>query len=116
MTFHPRRRNLIRTLPQLLLDEKNTEDVSTKGDDHGVDALRYALSGWEPRPPDDSAMREPHNDIFPGIDPLTGKRKTYPWDKTPPPRFTSGCEMRRRPWISGIHNPTEEDGANEHRR
>ncbi len=33
--------NLIRTLPQLPLDENNQEDVDTKAEDHAYDALRY---------------------------------------------------------------------------
>lgn len=36
-------RNLIRTLPALPRDEKNPEDVDTHAEDHGYDALRYAL-------------------------------------------------------------------------
>lgn len=35
--------NLIRTLPELIHDERNVEDVNTKGDDHAGDALRYGL-------------------------------------------------------------------------
>jgi len=33
--------NLIRTLPQLPLDENNMEDVDTDAEDHAYDALRY---------------------------------------------------------------------------
>lgn len=35
--------NLIRTLPELILDVNNTEDVNTKQEDHAYDALRYFL-------------------------------------------------------------------------
>ena len=35
--------NLIRTLPELILDTNNTEDVNTKQEDHAYDALRYFL-------------------------------------------------------------------------
>lgn len=35
--------NLIRTLPQLIYDEHNPEDVNTDGEDHAYDALRYGL-------------------------------------------------------------------------
>ncbi len=34
---------LIETIPGLIHDEHNPEDLNTKGDDHGADALRYAL-------------------------------------------------------------------------
>lgn len=43
-------RNLIRTLPELIRDEKRPEDVDTKGEDHAYDALRYLLMGLEGRP------------------------------------------------------------------
>jgi phage terminase large subunit len=35
--------NLIRTLPQLVYDERKVEDVDTSGEDHAYDALRYGL-------------------------------------------------------------------------
>lgn len=35
--------NLIRTIPELVHDERMVEDVNTKGDDHGYDAVRYGL-------------------------------------------------------------------------
>jgi hypothetical protein len=35
--------NLLRTLPELVHDETNVEDVDTEGDDHWADALRYML-------------------------------------------------------------------------
>lgn len=35
--------NLIRTLPALIRDKDNVEDVNTDGEDHAYDALRYAL-------------------------------------------------------------------------
>lgn len=34
-------KNLLRTLPELPLDENNCEDVDTKAEDHAYDALRY---------------------------------------------------------------------------
>lgn len=37
-------RNLIRTLPALPYDDTRIEDINTKAEDHGYDALRYALS------------------------------------------------------------------------
>lgn len=36
-------RNLIRTLPALVRDVRNPEDVDTKGEDHAYDSLRYGL-------------------------------------------------------------------------
>lgn len=35
--------NLIRTLPQMIYDTTNIEDLNTKGEDHAPDALRYGL-------------------------------------------------------------------------
>lgn len=36
-------RNLVRTIPQMVYDENDSEDLDTDGEDHSVDALRYAL-------------------------------------------------------------------------
>lgn len=36
--------NLIRTLPALVHDDSNVEDVNTKWEDHGPDAIRYGIS------------------------------------------------------------------------
>lgn len=35
--------NLVRTLPALVHDDKNPEDVNTEGEDHAYDALRYGV-------------------------------------------------------------------------
>lgn len=35
--------NAIRTIPELVHDEVNVEDVNTKGDDHAGDSIRYGL-------------------------------------------------------------------------
>jgi hypothetical protein len=35
--------NLIRTLPALIHDQRNIEDLDTNGEDHAADALRYLL-------------------------------------------------------------------------
>lgn len=50
-------RQLIRTLPELIHDQRRPEDVDTDGDDHAADALRYAvmalpvpIRALEPRP------------------------------------------------------------------
>jgi hypothetical protein len=37
--------NLIRTLPALVRDQHDVEDVDTDGEDHAADALRYGLMG-----------------------------------------------------------------------
>lgn len=42
-------RDLVRTLPMLVHDEKKPEDVDTDGEDHAPDALRYALMSVAPR-------------------------------------------------------------------
>ena len=64
---------LIATLPALPRDEKNPEDVDTKADDHGYDALRYLLLGMgtapAAMPSSDDRRRE-----FPGGE-TTGLRK-----------------------------------------
>lgn len=45
MLIHPRCSYLIRTLPQLVMDEGHPEDVDTSGPDHGGDCLRYLVAG-----------------------------------------------------------------------
>jgi len=35
--------NLVRTLPAQVFDQRNVDDLDTKGEDHAVDALRYGL-------------------------------------------------------------------------
>ena len=52
--------NLIRTLPELVLDDVRPEDVDTTGEDHAYDALRYLLTSihdkTEPRKQTPSPM------------------------------------------------------------
>lgn len=43
--------NLIRTLPTLMHDPENPEDLDTRGEDHAADALRYALTSDPPKSP-----------------------------------------------------------------
>jgi len=43
LTIDPSCRYLRRTLPGLISDIKDPEDVNTEGDDHAADALRYAV-------------------------------------------------------------------------
>jgi hypothetical protein len=51
-------RDLIRTLPLLVHDEKNAEDVDTDGEDHAGDALRYLVMS-RPLPSRPKAEDEP---------------------------------------------------------
>lgn len=41
-------RNLIRTLPELVSDDKHPEDIDTDGEDHAFDAGKYLLFQLEP--------------------------------------------------------------------
>jgi hypothetical protein len=45
--------DLLRTLPELVYDQKRTEDLDTRGDDHLADALRYALMSRPRKAPPD---------------------------------------------------------------
>lgn len=45
MVINPKCGYLIRTLPQLVMDERQPEDVDTKSADHAADALRYLVMG-----------------------------------------------------------------------
>jgi hypothetical protein len=59
--------DLIRTLPLLVHDRKNPEDVDTEGEDHAPDALRYGVMS---RPRRSSAPVEPEvNDLRRGLVP-----------------------------------------------
>jgi hypothetical protein len=42
---------LISTLPQLVYDDKNPEDIDTTQEDHAYDSLRYGLMGLKKLPP-----------------------------------------------------------------
>lgn len=54
----------IRTVPALMPDENNIEDVNTKMEDHAWDETRYALLQVR-RPPDDEQKSEPPaNDVY----------------------------------------------------
>jgi phage terminase large subunit len=53
--------NLIKTLPALVHDKNKVEDVNSKGEDHGPDALRYGVMS-RPSP----ALRDP-NEKFKGM-------------------------------------------------
>jgi hypothetical protein len=45
LTVHPRCKYLIRTLPAMMQDDHNPEDLNTESDDHACDTLRYVLMG-----------------------------------------------------------------------
>jgi len=73
LQVHRACRYLIRTLPALPRDEKNPEDVDTDADDHGFDALRYALMSREPKT--ERPERDIPQDRHPGWLP-SGKRRS----------------------------------------
>jgi hypothetical protein len=52
-------RDLIRTLPELVRDDRRPEDVDTTGEDHAYDALRYLLMELEGRPAASAGNRPP---------------------------------------------------------
>jgi phage terminase large subunit len=60
--------NLIRTLPALIHDTRNPEDINTKGEDHAGDSLRYGImsSEYKVEPDKDYSYLEAR------IDPKTG--------------------------------------------
>lgn len=45
LRIHPRCTYLIRTIPQMVMDEHHPEDLDTDGPDHALDALRYLVMG-----------------------------------------------------------------------
>jgi PBSX family phage terminase large subunit len=52
--------NLIRTLPTLVYDPTNTEDVNTEGEDHAYDSLRYLLTDDKPAKPQNKEPEPPN--------------------------------------------------------
>lgn len=63
LVFYDTCADTIRTLPSLVRDPRNPEDVDTKGDDHWYDAARYLLAGLEGLPgPSASADRRSTRD------------------------------------------------------
>lgn len=52
LVIHPRCVQLIRTLPQLIMDPSRPEDIETNGPDHWADALRYLMAGRPAPTPD----------------------------------------------------------------
>lgn len=45
LTVHPRCKYLVRTIPLMVQDDNNPEDLDTESDDHPCDACRYLLQG-----------------------------------------------------------------------
>jgi len=45
LAMHPRCTYLIRTFPQVVMDDTNPEDLDSDGPDHALDALRYLVMG-----------------------------------------------------------------------
>lgn len=43
LQFHPNCKNIVRTLPELVCDEFDPEDIDTDGEDHGYDAVTLGL-------------------------------------------------------------------------
>ena len=66
-------RHFIRTVPNLVYDEKNVEDVNTEGEDHIYDELRYVCmkNPIAPRP-----RRAPSLVIYDPLD-LNGEETQY---------------------------------------
>lgn len=57
--------NLIRTLPELVTDHMNPEDVDSDGEDHAFDALKYLLFQLEPVSYERKTVAPPHKDDRP---------------------------------------------------
>ena len=80
--------NLIRTIPQLIHDKRNVEDVSGDGEDHAPEAWRYALMSVEP-PPSGQIL-------------VPGRVKTVPkqWHEWPDERDEDDPRRgKRRSWM-----------------
>jgi hypothetical protein len=62
LTVHPRCKYLIRTLPLMVQDKNDPEDLDTATDDHPSDALRYLLmGGLRPGTKAKTVRRDPPN-------------------------------------------------------
>jgi phage terminase large subunit len=62
MMFHPRCETTIRTIPSLIRDKKDPDDVDTTCEDHPADCLRYGAMA-RPTP---THLRQPLVEILPG--------------------------------------------------
>lgn len=79
MRIHEDCVNLIRTLPAMPIDPKDSEDVLEGGEDHLYDSLRYGLTSRFPRSEDVSAHHV-DDDRHPGYD-LHRKQKRKRWSQ-----------------------------------
>ena len=80
--------NLIRTIPQLIHDKRNVEDVSGECEDHAPEAWRYALMSVQP---------PPSGEIL-----VPGRTKTVPkqWHEWPDERDEDDPRRgKRRSWM-----------------
>lgn len=63
LVFFSNCQHCIATIPALIFDKNNSEDVDTNGDDHGYDALRYGLMS-RPMPKYLQHSKEPPENSF----------------------------------------------------
>lgn len=63
LVFFSNCQHCIATIPALIFDRNNSEDVDTTGDDHGYDALRYGLMS-RPMPKYLRSSKEPPENSF----------------------------------------------------
>jgi hypothetical protein len=79
LRISPQCREIIKTLPALVLDERDPEDIDTEQDDHAYDALRYLLASRSPKYLQHAERASPP-DRHPGFD--DGIRRGTPdWER-----------------------------------
>lgn len=83
ITFHPDCHDVARTLPRLLRDPHNPEDVDTKGDDGPYDAIRYLAMMHAPADWREDKQREVRPDRHPGFS--EGVRRKWDPNETETP-------------------------------
>lgn len=71
-------KNFIRTVPNLVYDETDVEDIDTDGEDHIYDELRYVCMK-NPIAPRVNKKQEPKPYDPLGTDPMTGDGQKYEW-------------------------------------
>ena len=70
-------RNLSRTIPLMIRDEKNPEDIDTTLEDHALDACRYALTHTQIPQKPEKVLTKLERDIENLMDPLPKDGWTY---------------------------------------
>jgi hypothetical protein len=97
--IHPNCRNLIRTMPELITDEMDPEDIDTDGEDHAYDALTVGLMMEVPHFKKSSAI---HRNDVPDIKPM--QMHVMPDESILPPdlmkavaNYNAGSNRRARP-------------------